>query len=95
MNKKKKFNHLFSFVDPGWTGIDCSIDIDECKTIQPCRAAKTCINLPGSYKCECLDSFTGHNCEMVCMIYVLVIHSMIFIQYRDDNFIFSFRLIIS
>ena len=58
---------LSSSLDSGWTGVDCSIDIDECKTIQPCRAAKTCINLPGSYKCECLDSFTGHNCEMVCM----------------------------
>jgi len=56
------------FLEPGWTGIDCSIDIDECKTIRPCKAAKTCINLLGSYKCECLDSFTGQNCETVRII---------------------------
>ncbi len=60
--RKKK---VFVFLDPGWTGIDCSIDIDECKIIQPCKAARTCINLRGSYKCQCLDSFTGQNCEMV------------------------------
>jgi len=52
-------------LDPGWTGRDCSIDIDECQTIQPCKAAKSCINLPGSYKCDCFDSFGGQNCEMV------------------------------
>ena len=56
---------LFSYLDPGWTGIDCSEDIDECKTIQPCKAARTCINLPGTYKCDCFDSFGGQNCEMV------------------------------
>lgn len=56
-------NQLFS--DPGWTGSDCSIDIDECRTIQPCKAAKSCINQPGSYQCECLESFTGQNCELV------------------------------
>ena len=56
------------FLDPGWTGIDCTIDINECQTIKPCKAAKTCINLPGSYKCECLDSFTGQNCERVCIL---------------------------
>ena len=52
-------------LDPGWTGVDCSEDIDECKIIQPCKAARTCINLPGSYKCDCFDSFGGQNCEMV------------------------------
>jgi Notch-like protein len=52
-------------LDPGWTGVDCSEDIDECKTTQPCKAARNCINLPGSYKCECFESFTGFNCEMV------------------------------
>jgi hypothetical protein len=66
--KRQKKNNIFVFLEPGWTGIDCSIDIDECKTIQPCKAAKTCINLQGSYKCECLDSFTGQNCEMVGII---------------------------
>jgi hypothetical protein len=59
--KKKRIVYL----DPGWTGIDCSEDIDECKMIQPCKAARACINLPGTYKCDCLDSFGGQNCEMV------------------------------
>ena len=52
-------------LDPGWTGVDCLEDIDECQTIQPCRAATICINLVGSYKCQCFESFTGQNCEVV------------------------------
>ena len=60
--RNKKFSdkeRIVCVLDPGWTGIDCSEDIDECKIIQPCREARTCINLPGSYKCQCLESFTG------------------------------------
>lgn len=66
MNMKKiKIDCLFKYLDPGWTGIDCSEDIDECKTIHPCHAARACVNLPGTYKCECFDTFGGPNCEMV------------------------------
>jgi hypothetical protein len=66
LKRKKERKYLFKYLDPGWTGIDCSEDIDECKIIQPCKAARACINLPGTYKCDCLDSFGGQNCEMVC-----------------------------
>jgi hypothetical protein len=62
LRNKKRF---IEYLDPGWTGIDCSDDINECKTMQPCKAARACINLPGSYKCDCLESFTGQNCELV------------------------------
>ncbi|CAF1157323.1 unnamed protein product [Didymodactylos carnosus] len=36
--------------DEGWTGDDCLTDIDECETVKPCKAAKSCLNIPGTYK---------------------------------------------
>lgn len=56
---------LRALEESGWTGRDCSEDIDECETMKPCKAARNCINQPGSYKCECLENFVGQNCEMV------------------------------
>ena len=43
---------------PGWQGLDCSDDVDECKdnTID-CPDSSDCINIPGSYICACQ---TGH-----------------------------------
>ncbi|XP_055900433.1 uncharacterized protein LOC106070079 [Biomphalaria glabrata] len=40
----------------GWTGQDCSQDVDEClQTSNPCGNASnaTCNNTPGAYTCEC------------------------------------------
>lgn len=36
-----------------------SLDIDECRTGSVCHGNAQCINEPGSYRCQCLDGFTG------------------------------------
>ena len=39
---------------------DTCSDIDECSLIQDCDLNAECINLPGSYVCECADDFYGN-----------------------------------
>jgi hypothetical protein len=38
-------------------------DVDECKTIFPCKNNGTCINEEGSYNCFCNSDYYGDNCE--------------------------------
>uniref|UniRef100_H3B8Y7 Mucin 4, cell surface associated n=1 Tax=Latimeria chalumnae TaxID=7897 RepID=H3B8Y7_LATCH len=42
----------------GWTGTNCTEDIDECSAENPCKNGK-CINTPSSYKCICDKGWTG------------------------------------
>jgi hypothetical protein len=37
-------------------------DVDECLA-SPCQHGGTCVNSPGSYACQCLEGWTGTNCE--------------------------------
>ncbi|XP_041369895.1 uncharacterized protein LOC121383864 [Gigantopelta aegis] len=37
--------------------------VDECQQNSPCNG-HTCINLPGSYRCECQDGFSGSDCSV-------------------------------
>ncbi|XP_027699161.1 protein crumbs homolog 1, partial [Vombatus ursinus] len=37
---------------PGYTGIRCEDDIDECSS-SPCKNGATCENFPGNYTCHC------------------------------------------
>ena len=39
-----------------------SVDVDECTTT-PCKNGAACINLPGSYRCDCNSGYTGKHCE--------------------------------
>lgn len=43
----------------GWTGNNCSDDIDECSASEDinCTANSECVNTNGSYICECTDGF--------------------------------------
>ena len=51
----------------GYTGKDCSIDIDECgiEGLNQCRADGTlaCVDLVNAYECKCEDGFFGVFCE--------------------------------
>ena len=33
-------------------------------TGSPCEHGGTCVNMPGSYRCDCLPGFKGRRCEM-------------------------------
>ena len=37
---------------PGYTGSDCSVDIDECLS-SPCSAGASCVDMPNAYECRC------------------------------------------
>ena len=39
-----------------------SPDINECKN-KPCKNRAACVNLPGTYRCDCTPGYTGKNCE--------------------------------
>ncbi|XP_052777286.1 uncharacterized protein LOC128214704 isoform X2 [Mya arenaria] len=65
----------------GWSGNDCSDDIDECKNKTICQGTSVCLNTNGSYRCICDKGFImdsagictvcraglfGKNCENTC-----------------------------
>ena len=37
-------------------------DINECSN-NPCKNGATCVNLQGSYRCDCKSGYNGNNCE--------------------------------
>ena len=39
-----------------------AIDIDECES-EPCQNGGTCDDEVNSYTCECVDGYTGLQCE--------------------------------
>lgn len=47
----------------GWQGWGCDKDINECVPTTPCKHDGVCVNLPGAFKCECPEQFTGEYCE--------------------------------
>ncbi|KAK6971063.1 mucin-like protein [Biomphalaria glabrata] len=56
INNTVSCNSIYSFCycKSGWTGSDCSLDIDECsQKYYPCSDYTVCINLPGTYQCQC------------------------------------------
>ena len=55
----------------GYTGTVCDEDVDECeehvgRDAHACQRNSTCVNVAGSYRCNCPPSFTG-------IIYTLII----------------------
>lgn len=39
------------------------VDVDECTRFQPCFNNATCLNINGSYSCNCMLGWEGHDCE--------------------------------
>ncbi|XP_053120680.1 cubilin [Hemicordylus capensis] len=48
--------------DPGWTGTNCTENMDECSS-NPCQHGGSCIDGVNGYFCECTSTWTGSQCE--------------------------------
>ncbi|KAK3598970.1 hypothetical protein CHS0354_024642 [Potamilus streckersoni] len=48
---------------PGYTGSDCSTDINECES-DPCQHAGVCKDLINDYNCTCPNRYDGKDCEI-------------------------------
>ena len=55
-------NFPFLFFLSGFTGENCSINVNECDT-KPCLRNSTCIDLINKFKCECEAGYFGERCE--------------------------------
>ncbi|KAH9496286.1 hypothetical protein Btru_018010 [Bulinus truncatus] len=51
----------------GWTGPDCSVDVDECLDL-PCTNYSQCVNSNGSYECDCLNGLTKSADSGLCEV---------------------------
>ena len=51
--------------DPGYTGVNCQINIDDCTNngISPCVSG-VCQDLVNGFHCACAKGFTGLNCDI-------------------------------
>lgn len=56
------FNSFSCTCAPGWEGVHCQLNIDDCKS-NPC-AHGLCYDLENDYGCNCSSGFTGKNCEI-------------------------------
>lgn len=61
---------MYSFIKKnlflGYTGDDCSIDIDECFDLNiQCGHRGECKNTPGSFICECEKGYCGNYCDLI------------------------------
>lgn len=57
---------------PGWTGSDCSQDVNECSVNQSiCGTDKLCHNLQGGYRCDCRQGYRKEAAKCVGMFMFL------------------------
>ena len=52
----------YCLCDPGFTGANCELDIDDCLT-NPCVHGKCEDNGTDSFVCMCFDGFEGEECD--------------------------------
>ena len=48
--------------EPGWTGLDCDVNIDDCAS-NPCQNNGLCTDDVNGYSCICEPGFTGKSCQ--------------------------------
>ena len=50
----------------------CNSDGNECSP-DPCQNGGTCVDLVGSYRCDCKTGYSGTNCEtgVTCQFFIL------------------------
>lgn len=47
---------------PGYSGIQCQTDIDECAST-PCHFGGTCLHTLNGYTCLCIPGYSGLQCQ--------------------------------
>uniref|UniRef100_A0A8C4NG34 FAT atypical cadherin 1 n=1 Tax=Eptatretus burgeri TaxID=7764 RepID=A0A8C4NG34_EPTBU len=47
---------------PGFSGLRCEFDVNECAVIETCKNGGTCQNTNGSFYCICTHGNSGRNC---------------------------------
>jgi hypothetical protein len=52
---------------PGYTGLQCQTDIDECVS-SPCQNGGTCMDGVNGYTCTCVADYHGTHCESIYAI---------------------------
>uniref|UniRef100_A0A8B9GL35 Cubilin n=1 Tax=Amazona collaria TaxID=241587 RepID=A0A8B9GL35_9PSIT len=52
----------FCLCNVGWTGPNCTENIDECVS-SPCQNGGTCTDEVNGYSCECTSAWTGPQCQ--------------------------------
>ena len=60
------------------------LDVNECLE-NPCLNGGSCVNLDGSYQCQCPPEWQGDNCEIGEIDLLLIEFSLIFFSFKKSS----------
>lgn len=66
-------NYTCNCSQTGYTGTNCEENINECN-FKPCLNQGICFDTYGSYICQCPPGYDGLNCNLVSIIYLLILN---------------------